>query len=265
MNKRILNIILIVVFALAFRFFSGSNSSPKPANITPTPTPSVQVTQPNGPIPSSTLSAPSIFQQSLSSSTSMTPDTSLELADDVLAKNYLVILDDSGSMKGQKMQEAKEAMTIFCQSVPHNANLGLATFKGDCSVKVPLGQNNRSEFLAAVQEAKATEGTPLCRAITKASEELSRQKLRQLEYGEYHLVIVTDGASSDGDPRQIVESINRTSAIVIHTIGFQIGTNHSLNQSGKVLYQSAQNKTELSKMLDNVLAESNEYSDITTF
>ena len=258
MKKIIANIALLLGVFFVLRAFMGSPSQPSPqpsVQVSPAPSPVAK------PAPSPSV-APAPARDSVPQLATL---PSPALAEDVLAKNYLVILDDSGSMSGQKIADAKGAMEIFCRSVPAQANLGLSTFRGDCAVKVPLGLNNRPAFLEAVKMAKASESTPLCQAITKAYAELNLQRQKQLGYGEYHLVIVTDGASTDGDPRQLVNDINRSSPVIIHTIGFQIGLDHSLNQPGKVLYQSAQNKGELTKMLDNVLAESDEFSDISIF
>jgi hypothetical protein len=78
----------------------------------------------------------------------------------------------------------------------------------------------------------------------------------QLGYGEYHLVVVTDGEANQGeDPRAIVDVITRKSPIVVHTIGFCIGQNHSLNQPGKTVYRAADNPEDLERGLAEVLAE----------
>jgi hypothetical protein len=45
----------------------------------------------------------------------------------------------------------------------------------------------------------------------------------------------------------------------LHTIGFDIGEGHSLNQPGKTDYSSAQNPEQLRKSLQDVLAESEEF------
>ena len=80
-------------------------------------------------------------------------------------------------------------------------------------------------------------------------------------YGEYHLVIVTDGEANDGeDPREAVDALLAKSPVVLHTIGFCIGETHSLNQKGRVFYQSADNPEELRKGLTDVLAEATSFN-----
>ena len=94
---------------------------------------------------------------------------------------------------------------------------------------------------------------------------LIRQGRRQLGYGEYHLIVVTDGQASSGqDPTGVVDEILASSPVVIHTIGFCIGEDHSLNQKGRVLYRTAQNAAELREGLEQVLAEAPDFT-VTQF
>ena len=82
------------------------------------------------------------------------------------------------------------------------------------------------------------------------------QGARQLGYGEYHLVVVTDGEASDGqDPTNVVKVILDRSPIVLHTIGFCIGTDHVLNQPGRSYYVAAESPEQLQQGLSAVLAE----------
>ena len=89
---------------------------------------------------------------------------------------------------------------------------------------------------------------------------LTEQAKKQLGYGEYHLVIVTDGeASSNEDPESAVRQILRDSPVQIHTIGFCIGEGHSLNIPGQTYYAAAGSPEELDAGLAQVLAEADDY------
>lgn len=185
----------------------------------------------------------------------------VDLADNMLNKNYYLIFDGSGSMDGSKLRTAKEALMAFISRIPEDANTGLLVFDSQgISERVSLSRNRellKEEILAV----DANHGTPLKHSISMAYDNLTLQGHRQQGYGEYHLVIVTDGEASDGqDPRDIVDEIIKESPIVIHTIGFKIGQNHSLNQPGRILYKSASNLDELKKGLEDVLAESEDFS-----
>ena len=194
---------------------------------------------------------------------------STQISEDLLAANYYVVLDGSGSMRdvecseGQpKMDVAKNALTVFSQSLPANVNLGLLAFdNGGVFERVPLGGNNGNLFAQAISQVMANRNTPLGSAIGEAYNKLEAQARRQLGYGEYHLVIITDGkASPSEDPTPVVNQILDNAPVVFHTIGFCIGDDHSLNQPGRTYYQSANDPTALGKGLQDVLAEAPNFS-----
>ena len=198
---------------------------------------------------------------------------STPVADNLLASNYYVVLDASGSMKGvecsadqTKIEAARAALASFAQSLPADANLGLAVFEDQgLSELLPLAVGNRERFAQVVAQVVAGSGTPLRSAIELAYDRLSKQGRRQLGYGEYHLVVVTDGQASQGqDPTAKVSAMLAESPVVLHTVGFCIGEDHSLNQLGRTYYRAADNPVALRKGLDDVLAEAPAF-DVTEF
>lgn len=198
----------------------------------------------------------------------------IAVAKDLVTKNYYVILDGSGSMHYQgcsgnvnKAQASKKALDKFISLLPQEANLGLLVFdRKGTSERIPLGSGNRVQFSGAVSRSQTGGGTPLRDAVRLGSEALEKQAQKQLGYGEYHMVVVTDGEATprDQDPTGIVNKILKKTPIVIHTIGFCIGDRHSLNQPGKTVYRAANNPAELTKGLEDVLAESESF-DVSDF
>lgn len=191
-------------------------------------------------------------------------DDALDIADDLTATNYYLVLDGSGSMaesrcsgKTNKMNAAKQAVATFTQQIPEQANMGLFVFDNSgTKERVALGPNNRDSMLQAISRVRANGGTPLKSAIEKGYKSLEEQAKKQLGYGEYHLVVITDGeASGNQNPKNAVQSILEDSPIVIHTIGFCIEGGHSLNQAGKINYKQANDPKSLQQGLQDVLAE----------
>ncbi|MFA6536063.1 MAG: vWA domain-containing protein [Candidatus Paceibacterota bacterium] len=185
---------------------------------------------------------------------------------DLMRRNIYLVFDCSGSMADAKNGEpkivtAKRAIEAFGRKIPAETSLGLAIFDSNGpSERVPLGVNNRKQFYQTVQSAGAGGATPLSSAVRLGYEQLRKQAVRQLGYGEYHLVIVTDGEANAGfDPGNDVNIILRDSPVVIHTIGFHIGSRHSLNQPGRTVYKEANNPADLEKGLAEVLAESDKF------
>ena len=190
------------------------------------------------------------------------------------AVSYYLVLDGSGSMTKEvcsagrtKIEAAIAAVTAFVQSVPDDQYLGLAVFdRQGLSERVPLAQHNRVRMAEALARVDANGGTPLQSALSLGFEQLTRQARRQLGYGEYHLVVVTDGhpAPESEDPTRAVNRILNESPVLLHTIGFCIGTQHVLNQPGRVFYAAADNPEQLRQGLDAVLAESPTF-DVSRF
>jgi len=235
--------------------------APQPAQPAPSPPPPVE------PVPRKSADA--------ASWPSPAPEgVEITLSANLLAKNYYVVLDSSGSMQDvrcsgsiTKSEAAKIALAEFAGAVPADANLGLAVFDGTgLSERLPLGLSNREEFISRVNATRPSDGTPLYNATLLGYRKLEQAARTQAGYGEYHLVIVTDGQADPPtqDPTPVVGEILRRSPIVIHTIGFCIGTHHPLNQPGRTIYRAANNPQELRRGLEEVLAESPGF-DVATF
>ena len=200
-------------------------------------------------------------------------DDSVAVAGDLFARNYYVVLDASGSMNEKgcsgevtKIVAAKEALNTFVDTLPADANVGLQVFDGrGINEWLPLGVGNRPEFKRQLATVRANASTPLRGAITGAYGKLLAQGARQLGYGEYHLVIVTDGHADQGqDPTGIVNRILAESPVVVQTIGFCIGSKHALNQAGRTMYKEANNVEDLRQGLADVLAEAPQFT-VTEF
>ena len=192
-----------------------------------------------------------------------------DVAPNLLAKNFYVVLDGSGSMDSTacgasetKEIVAKRYLEIFANSLPQDYNLGLLAFDGKgITERVPLSTDNRNYFVSEVNRTDTNSGTPLKTAISNAYKNLSIQAKKQSGYGEYHLVIVTDGEAGIGeDPSDIVDRIATKTPVIVHTLGFCLGEGHSLNKPGFVDYKPANNPKELIDGLKQILAESTSFS-----
>ncbi len=182
-----------------------------------------------------------------------------------LTRNFYFILDGSGSMSeaanrdcggdqrfNDKLEGAKWAVNKFLEHVPDNVNIGLYVFdnngKGEA---VPLGPANRRAFIEAVDKIESGGGTPLAQAIRFGADRLLQQYKKQLGYGEFRLVVVTDGKADD-IPQAALYAAKY--GVPIYTIGLCIGQDHPL-RNFSVSYRAADNFAELSSGLQETLAE----------
>ena len=190
--------------------------------------------------------------------------------DSVLTRrNFYVVFDGSGSMgaseccnPSRKIDVAKSAVIAFAKLLGKDDNIGLYVFDNyNTSERLSLARVsiNAAAFEMAVNGIKEGGGTPLYGSVRQAFASLSEQMKRQLGYGEYHIVIVTDGAAGDSEEGVIGQILASPTPIVIHTIGLCIGAGHSLNQPGKMYYTDGRSTETLQKGLSQVLAESEKF------
>ena len=204
----------------------------------------------------------------------VTQDYQVALADDLLGKNVVLVFDGSGSMEKvecsgnlTKCEAAKQAVLQWSATLVPEANLGLVTFHADSQgiAAQPLSAGNRDGFIQTVRSIAPGGKTPLTQALKKAFELMERQAQRQLGYGQYTIVVVTDGIANDPESlTRVVNALLAFTPIDMYTIGFCIGTDHSLNQPGRTHYRAADNPDQLREGLREALAETQAF-DATEF
>ncbi len=180
-------------------------------------------------------------------------------------RNFYFIVDGSGSMQEEcageiKLNGAKRAITQFLQKVPEDVNLGLLVFgayEENNGIKevVALNSDNRGEFQTAINAIVSDGGTPLSNATDFAMERLVEQYKKQLGYGEYRLIIVTDGEANE--PALFHNSLIQTQQypfVAIYGIGLCVEADNTL-KSVAYSYTDAGNYEELGKALEQAIAE----------
>jgi hypothetical protein len=196
-------------------------------------------------------------------------DSSLPDAAASTVMNAYFIFDGSGSMNDNvrgsgfdsKLEGAKWAVEEFLKHVPADINLGLLVFDSHGTREVvPLGPNNHERFLQAVRQIRGGGGTPLAESIRTGTDKLIEQYKKQLGYGEYRLVVVTDGIAS-GIPKASQYAMRY--GFPIYTIGLYVEEEHPL-RAYSISYKAADSFEDLQKGLTASLAET-EYFDPTEF
>ncbi|PCK08702.1 MAG: hypothetical protein COA42_07680 [Alteromonadaceae bacterium] len=198
-----------------------------------------------------------------------TANADLGLEKENTRKNYYLIFDGSGSMADtrcgggdSRINVAKRAVNEFIRTVPEDSNMGLAAFDNSGQFeRSKLKEFDKNELTRIIGRLKSGGGTPLGDAISQAYQQLTLQGQKQQGYGEYNLIVITDGAANDTKKmNDAVRLIVNNSPINIHTIGFCLGSDHALNQPSIVNYKSANNAAELVSGLKSVLAEAGDFS-----
>lgn len=135
-------------------------------------------------------------------------------------RTIMFVVDTSGSMAGQRLTEAKQALINGSAAVPQGATVGLRSFGGGCSdggvERVALGPFNPAAFAAAVNALTARGTTPTPEALRAAVAALPPT-------GERTIILVSDGQSTCGDPCPVAQQLAATSGVnfTMHTVGFR--------------------------------------------
>ncbi len=192
-------------------------------------------------------------------------------ADDNIHKdNIVVILDASGSMQDKfsgdrtksKMEAAKAALQEVLAKVPDNTQIGLLVFSG-ANVQnewvYPLGPKDIQKLIAAIHLPQPSGNTPLGKYIRIGANRLLEQREKQFSYGNYQLLVVTDGEASDADKvkHYTPEILNRQ--IRIDVIGVDMKTDHMLANVVDS-YRKADDPGELVAAVSAILAETGDTS-----
>ena len=185
--------------------------------------------------------------------------------DDIHKDNIVVILDASGSMQDKfsgdrtksKMEAAKAALQEVLANIPDDTQIGLLVFSGANVYNewvYPLAPKDTEKLIAAIHLPQPSGDTPLGKYIRIGANRLLEQREKQYNYGNYRLLIVTDGEASDADKvkHYTPEILNRQ--IRIDVIGVDMKTDHML---AKVVdsYRKADNPGELVAAVSQILAE----------
>jgi len=180
------------------------------------------------------------------------------------ASNFYFVFDMSGSMDEKcsgkrKIDGAKEAVTRFMKNIPDDVNIGLMLFgtrsEEDYAEALPIASGNKDEFLEIINSLQPTGGTPLGEALLASVDKIVEQYKKQLGYGTYRIIIITDGEQTGIDLKQPCNYLARHGFIGLYSIGLCMKSSHTL-KNYSLSYRDANNYEELEQALVEATAES---------
>jgi uncharacterized protein YegL len=168
----------------------------------------------------------------------------------------------TGNGRIQKIAAAKNAVRKVVAALPPSTNVGLFVF-GNVrnSNPVPIGPKNDDLINDAIAGIGASGGTPLGEYIQKAADQLLAQREKNLGYGWYQLIVVTDGEANDKKLMDRVATEVLRRGLAMDVIGVGMTNAHSLAKRS-TSYRAANDTTALDKALEEVTAETG--SNIST-
>ncbi|MFH1095786.1 MAG: VWA domain-containing protein [Candidatus Micrarchaeota archaeon] len=132
------------------------------------------------------------------------------------------ILDDSGSMSGQKMGQAKAAAQVALTSINNRqTQFGLIDFNGCEPRQLVNFTDSRRPLRAAIAAMGGRDSTPIAESLRTAYEMINQSPAsRQRAF----IILFTDGAETcRGDPCAVVEQYRDQMDVPVYAIGYMIG------------------------------------------
>ncbi|HVV73131.1 MAG TPA: VWA domain-containing protein, partial [Verrucomicrobiae bacterium] len=134
----------------------------------------------------------------------------------------VLVIDQSGSMAGEKLEMAKEAAAGAIRALGPRDYAGVISFDTSVHDVTPIQQTgDGSRFLAPIMQIESGGGTVMYPALSRA-----RQMLRSVAAASKHCIVLTDGVSEPADFKSIARQMAEE-RITVSTVGIgsEIDTN----------------------------------------
>lgn len=144
--------------------------------------------------------------------------------------NVLVVIDKSGSMKGERIEQAQEAALMAVERLGRDDVLGVVAYSDDAYVLSPANPlRNAEEVRARIRSLRADGRTALYAGVSQAIREL---KPFRDPYAVNRIILLSDGLANVGPASSSdLEGLGREAAregITVTTIGIGLGYNEDL-------------------------------------
>ncbi len=154
-----------------------------------------------------------------------------QATEEVVSKNICFVLDTSGSMSGEKIEQAKDALTFCVNSLNPQDRFDIVAFSDrivEFAGKLVVADNDRvSEARKFIDKFEARGGTDIDTALRTA---LQHRLSKQVNY----ICFLTDGEATVGETNnaQIVKNIaeeaakvSGTTRLFVFGVGYDVNTN----------------------------------------
>ncbi len=145
---------------------------------------------------------------------------------DAVRGEYVFVLDRSGSMDGEPMAKAKEALTLFLKSLPIDTYFQVVSFGGSYQKMFASSQKNGNHSIADAlgKIAPITADMGGTEIYAPLEEVLKAEVIKGYPK---KIFLLTDGEVSDTE--RVIELVRRgTKHARVHTIGFGSGVSQAL-------------------------------------
>ncbi|MEM4067405.1 MAG: VWA domain-containing protein [Candidatus Micrarchaeaceae archaeon] len=139
----------------------------------------------------------------------------------------IILLDNSNSMLGDKLEYAKAAAVQYCKSMRQGDTITIATFSG--SVNFLLNDENpfQRSIESIVMNIFVEDDTNMYSALMQVYDKFSYMSVDSLRPASFKLVLLTDGYPTDGSDPEFVEIASKFQKLGIPMYIIGIGTDYN--------------------------------------
>ncbi|WP_394826162.1 VWA domain-containing protein [Pendulispora albinea] len=143
--------------------------------------------------------------------------------------SLVVVLDTSGSMTGDKIEQAKDSVIKLIRQMDDADELSVVRYSTDAATVVPMGRVSdvRAKAIARVNELEANGGTNIPRGLSEGLEQL-----RETGQGRVRrVVLVSDGLDSTRTQAERLATDSFERGIVVSSLGIGLDFDESYMSS----------------------------------
>jgi uncharacterized protein YegL len=147
-------------------------------------------------------------------------DSVKDASDPDMGTAITVIFDNSGSMQGQKIDEAKTAFKAWLSKAPGTYIWSLIDFDDGGRLVVPFGKD-QSKVAAAISGFTAHTNTPIVNALKIATRQVVERRIKVTPYERHLVLLFTDGQENQdpGGDGAVLKMIRKMRALNIEVVG----------------------------------------------
>ncbi|MFN8676752.1 MAG: VIT domain-containing protein [Thermomicrobiales bacterium] len=144
----------------------------------------------------------------------------IEQTTDIVAKDVIVVLDTSGSMEGEKIEQAREALLYVLDHLNPEDRFNIVEFSTGAREysRDLIAAENAPEAVPWVERLEATGGTDINLALLNALDMVEPERPTMV-------LFLTDGVATEGeqDTSDIIDNINSAAPANVRLFAFGVG------------------------------------------
>jgi Ca-activated chloride channel homolog len=155
--------------------------------------------------------------------------------DEVVARDVVLVVDISGSMKGDKMEQARAAARYVVEALNPDDHFAVVAFSSASEAWAgelqPAGEQNRADALAWIDDLRANGSTDINRALLEALALLAPDASETAVGRPGYVLFLTDGQPTLGEtsPERIVANAQNNTPLDRSVRFFPFGIGYDVN------------------------------------